>query len=199
MNTLPERLKSQIAFILELDQLKSVQRRSILSHENRRENSAEHSWHVALMSMLLCELADEPVDASKVMLMLLIHDIVEIDAGDAYIYDEAANQGKYERELAAAQRIFGLLPPDQAGHYLSLWEEFELKATPEARFAASCDRFIPLLHNHASQGQSWKEHGISHAQVVKVNQPIQEGSTQLWEAAQCLIGEALKKGFLAKE
>jgi putative hydrolases of HD superfamily len=196
MEFLPKRLAAQFRFLMELDKLKSVLRRSILSHENRVENSGEHSWHVVVVAMILEEHCDYPVDLFKVMKMLLVHDVVEIDAGDVYIYDTAGAEGKYEREQAAARRIFGLLPEDQASELLALWEEFEAKNTPDARFAGACDRLIPLLHNYCAQGHSWQEHGVAESQVIEINRVIGDASASLWDAAGRIIKESVARGYL---
>jgi putative hydrolase of HD superfamily len=188
-----DRLASQLQFILEIDKLKSVYRRNYLMDGARPENSAEHSWHLALLAMVLAEHANEPLDISKVIRMVLIHDIVEIDAGDTYIYD--AQEDKAERERLAASRIFGLLPPDQAAGFRELWNEFETKATPESRFASALDRFIPQLHNFHTQGRSWKENGISPERVLNRNVEIAQGSKTLWEWTRTLIVLAADKGF----
>jgi putative hydrolase of HD superfamily len=188
-----DRLASQLQFILEIDKLKSVYRRNYLMDGARSENSAEHSWHLALLAMVLAEHANEPLDISKVIRMVLIHDILEIDAGDTYIYD--AQEDKAERERLAASRIFGLLPPDQAAGFRELWNEFETKATPESRFASALDRFIPQLHNFHTQGRSWKENGISPERVLNRNVEIAQGSKTLWEWTRTLIVLAADKGF----
>lgn len=191
-----DRLARQLYFILELDRLKSVYRRTYLVDGTRSENSAEHSWHLALMAMVLAEHANEPLDVGKVIRMVLIHDIVEIDAGDTYIYD--AQDDKAEREQRAADRIFGLLPEDQAEEFRDLWEEFEARQTAEARFASALDRFIPQLHNFHTQGRSWKEHGITSERVLLRNVEISHGSNTLWEWTQMLIERAEAEGFFTK-
>ncbi|MCG8528428.1 MAG: HD domain-containing protein [Opitutales bacterium] len=196
MNPIPERLERQVQFLIELDKLKSIYRQSYLSHEQRRENSGEHSWHVSIVALVLLEYADEKVDVLKVLKMLLIHDIVEIDAGDTYIYDPVGNEGKAEREIEAANRLFGMLPEEQAIEFRALWDEFEGKETAEAKFAGSCDRIIPLLHNYYAQGHSWKEHGIAKEQVYQINSVIEDGSASLWKFAKELIEESIKKGYL---
>lgn len=191
------RLEKQLALIIELDQLKSVLRRTrVLSDEKRLENSAEHSWHVALMALLLEEHANEPVDISKVVKMLLLHDIVEIDAGDTFVYDVVALQAQEEKELAAAERLFGMLPEDQAAALKAIWLEFEQAETAEARFAKALDRMIPMLMNYNNNGQSWLEHGVAKQQVININQRIEQGSTVLWEKALLVINEAVEKGWL---
>ncbi|OPZ75555.1 MAG: 5'-nucleotidase [Verrucomicrobia bacterium ADurb.Bin474] len=196
LGSMKEALEKQIGFLRELDRLKSVARRSILSHESRRENSAEHSWHVAMVAMTLVTYSDEPVDINRVVRMLLVHDIVEIDAGDTYIYDTAGNEGKMEREMQAADRLFGMLPPEQCVEFRALWDEFESKATPESRYANACDRLIPLLHNYWAKGHSWEENGVQSADVIRINSTIRDASASLWEYARTLIEDSLEKGYL---
>jgi putative hydrolase of HD superfamily len=191
-----DRLARQLQFILEIDKLKSVYRRTYLIDGARHENSAEHSWHLAMLALILAEHANEPLDVAKVVKMVLVHDIVEIDAGDTYIYD--AQGDKAERERIAADRVFGLLPEDQEAEFRGLWEEFETGATPEARFAAALDRFIPQLHNYHTQGRSWKEHGITAERVLTRNVEISHGSVTLWEWTQTLIERAVSEGLLPK-
>ena len=190
------RLDQQIGFILELDTLKSVLRRSYLLNNTRRENSAEHSWHLSAMALVLAEHANADIDQLRVLKMLLVHDIVEIDSGDTYIYDAAGNDTKAVREQEAAQRIFGLLPDDQKLELTRLWQEFEARETPEAKFAAALDRLMPLLHNYHTEGRSWREHGITKQQVLNLNRHIADGSQSLWEYAESLIGDAAAKGYL---
>lgn len=190
------RLDQQIAFIMELDKLKSILRRSYVTCADRRENSAEHSWHIALAALTLAEHANTPVDVSHVIKLLLVHDIVEIDAGDTFAYDVAANLDQHARELVAAQRIFGVLPADQRDRYLSLWQEFEERITPEAKFARAVDRLLPVLHNYYTQGRGWQENNIHQGQVLAVNGIIAEGSTGLWRFIQGKIQEAVDEGFL---
>lgn len=190
------RLDRQIAFILEIDKLKSVLRRSYLLNEDRHENSAEHSWHLSVMALTLAEHADAALDTLRVLKMLLVHDIVEIDSGDTYIYDQAGNSTKAAREQEAAARIFGLLPSDQSAELQELWHEFEARETPEARFAAALDRLMPLLHNYHTGGRSWQEHGITKQQVLTLNRHIADGSETLWEYAEALIEDAAARGYL---
>ena len=192
------RLERQLGFIREIDGLKQVLRQTYLMDASRQENDAEHSWHISLMAMVLAEYADEPVDVLKVIGMLLVHDLVEIDAGDTFLYsDERAREAHRAAELQAAERIFGLLPADQARRFRDLWEEFEAKASPEARFAAALDRLQPLLHNHATAGLAWRKHGVRREQVVAMNAGIANGSRQLWNYASALIDEAVARGYLA--
>ena len=193
-----ERLQQQIGFILEIDRLKSVLRRTYLVHNPRHENSAEHSWHLAMMALLLAEHATAPVNLLRVLKMLLVHDIVEIDAGDTYCYDAAGSEGKAAREQDAARRIFGLLPVDQQAEMHDLWQEFEARQTPEAKFSTALDRLMPLLHNFHTQGRSWREHGITSAQVLEHNRHIGEGSQALWQSVEAMIKEAVSQGYLTE-
>ncbi|CAN5601904.1 HD domain-containing protein [soil metagenome] len=192
-----DRLKQEIDFILEIDKLKGVLRQSYLTVGDRRENSAEHSWHLATMALVLAEHATEAVDLPKVLKMLLIHDIVEIDAGDVFFYDAVGNVGKLDRERQAADRLFNLLPPDQASEFRALWDEFEVRQSPEARFAAALDRLMPLFHNYQAKGRGWKEHGVTADQVMDRCGSIAEGSPTLWKVAQDLISDSVAKGYLA--
>lgn len=189
-------LQKQIGFIEELDKLKSVIRQTRLLNNSRYENDAEHSWHIAMMAVVLSEHANEPVDLLKVVKMLLIHDIPEIDAGDAFLYDERGREDNRKKERLAAARIFGLLPGDIAQEFHALWDEFEKKETPEAKFAGALDRLQPLLHNYATGGYAWKKHGISRSQVMKMNAGIEQGSKTLWEFARRLIDTSVEKGYL---
>ncbi|NLP11061.1 HD domain-containing protein [bacterium] len=191
-----ERLQRQLTFILETDKLKGVIRRTFVPGQDRCENSAEHSWQVALMACILAEHARQPVDACKVMKMMLVHDLVEIDAGDTYVYDASANTDKVEREQKAADRLFGLLPEDQAKELRALWEEFEARSTMEAKFARGLDRLMPMLHNYHTQGRSWLEHGITREQVEKTNVIMNDGSSTLWDYAKALIDSAVRDNFL---
>ena len=193
-----KRLEKQIDFLSELDKLKTIIRRSYICGGERRENSAEHSWHTALMALLLAEYADTPIDAARAAKMMLVHDIVEIDAGDTFIYGGAGSADQPAHEAAAAERIFGLLPGDQAAELLALWREFEAAQTPEARFAKAVDRLMPLLHNYQAQGRTWKEHGVTAPRVKVVNAKIAEGSGALWSFAQELIEDACRKGYLPR-
>ena len=194
-----ERLTQQIAFILEIDKLKSVLRRTYLLNEDRHENSAEHSWHLSVMALVLAEHASAEVNTVRVLKMLLVHDIVEIDAGDTFIYDTAGNDTKAAREQEAAQRIFGLLPSSQSAELQELWQEFEARETPEAKFAAALDRLMPLLHNYYTEGRSWREHSITKKQVMTLNRHMADGSQTLWDYAESLIDDAAAKGYLTDE
>lgn len=177
------RLRQQMAFIQEVDKLKKIGRQSYITDGSRKENDAEHSWHLALMTMLLSEHANQKVDVLKVMSMVLIHDIVEIDAGDTYAYDIEGNQTKREREEKAAERIFGLLPTDQAVYLRELWEEFEKQETTEAKFARALDCIQPIMLNSASDGKAWEEHEVKLSQILGRNQLTKEGASTLWEYA----------------
>lgn len=174
------RLAQQLSFLVEADQLKNVLRRTLLTSSARRENSAEHSWHLALCAVVLEEYAAEPVDLLRAMKMLVVHDLVEIDAGDTFAYDTAANSSKLERERAAAERIFGLLPPDLAGQLRALWEEFEAHATPEARFAHAVDRIQPFLQNLHTEGGTWRLYHPTRAQVLERMDPVRTALPALW-------------------
>ncbi|EGQ7980945.1 HD domain-containing protein [Vibrio vulnificus] len=192
-----ERLNKQLALLMELDKLKSVLRRTrVKSADKRLENSAEHSWHVALMALLMEEHANEPVNICRVVKMLLLHDVVEIDAGDTFVYDAVASKQQAEKELAAAQRLFGMLPADQGEELLLLWLEFEAAQTADAKFGKALDRIIPMLLNYHNQGQSWQEHGVTRQQALTVNQKIDLGSHVLWDKAQEIIEQATQNGWL---
>ncbi|EHU5004099.1 HD domain-containing protein [Vibrio vulnificus] len=192
-----DRLNKQLALLMELDKLKSVLRRTrVKSADKRLENSAEHSWHVALMALLMEEHANEPVNICRVVKMLLLHDVVEIDAGDTFVYDAVASKQQAEKELAAAQRLFGMLPADQGEELLQLWLEFEAAQTADAKFGKALDRIIPMLLNYHNQGQSWQEHGVTRQQALTVNQKIDLGSHVLWDKAQEIIEQATQNGWL---
>ncbi|MEF1250392.1 HD domain-containing protein [Vibrio owensii] len=192
-----ERLEKQLALLIELDQLKRVLRRTrVKSADRRLENSGEHSWHVALMAVLMQEHANTPIDIARVMKMLLIHDVVEIDAGDTFVYDVAASKEQEEKELKAAERLFGMLPSDQGDELFSLWKEFEAAQSDDAKYAKALDRLIPMLLNYHNDGQSWKEHGVTREQALTINKRIEFGSVTLWDKAKELIEEATEKGWL---
>lgn len=177
------RLKQQFDFCREIDKEKLIQRQTYLTDGSRKENDAEHAWHMAIMTVLLGEYANDPIDVLKTVTMLLIHDIVEIDAGDTYAYDTEGQKTQRAREEKAAARIFGMLPEDQQEKMLALWEEFESGDTPEARFARTMDCIQPLLLNDASGGISWEEHGVHIEQLLNRNRITPEGSKTLWEYA----------------
>lgn len=193
------RLDAQIQFLRELDQLKHVLRRAILVDESRRENTAEHCWHAAMAALTLAEYADEPVDVMRVVKMLLVHDIVEIDAGDTFAYDEAGHGDKSERENTAAERIFGLLPDEQGEELKALWQEFEAAESADAKFAKAMDQLIPFLHNTWTEGLNWKTHQPTFEQVYERNQiGVGESSSALWEHMQHWLNIALENGWLAR-
>jgi putative hydrolases of HD superfamily len=192
-----DRLAQQLDFIVQMDALKQVFRQTLLIGDRRAENDAEHSWHLALMAIILREHAAHDVDITRVLSMHLIHDLVEIHAGDTFAYDEAAHEDKEAREQAAADRIFALLPEDQERDMRALWDEFEERVTPEARYAAALDRLQPLLLNYHTDGAAWKKHDVRHAQVIERNSHIAEGAPTLWEFARQLIDTALTEGKLA--
>jgi putative hydrolase of HD superfamily len=195
----PDRFNRQIEFILEADKLKRTLRKTILIDRSRRENSAEHSWHIALTVLVLSEYAeDKNIDSCRVMKMLLIHDLVEIDAGDTYCYDDEGRKDQGLREEKAAERIFNLLPADQARAFRELWDEFEARVTPESRFANALDRVQPFLYNYFTDGQIWQENTIKSHQVKSRMQPVKDGSTILWNYVSGLIEDSVKKGFLAE-
>jgi putative hydrolase of HD superfamily len=192
-----ERLESQVGFILEVDKLKEVFRQTLCTQSRRAENDAEHSWHLCLAVIVLAEHANKPgLDVLRVLKMLIIHDLVEIDAGDTFAYDTARMAGQHEREALAADRIFGLLPADQCAEFRGLWDEFEERATPEARFAAAIDRFQPVLLNCSTEGAAWKRHGVTADRVRERNSHIAEGSAALWGEAARMIKQAVDSGHL---
>ncbi|EHW0641103.1 HD domain-containing protein [Vibrio parahaemolyticus] len=192
-----DRLEKQLALLIELDKLKSVLRRTrVKSAEGRLENSGEHSWHVALMAVLMEEHANAPVDICRVMKMLLIHDVVEIDAGDTFVYDTAASKEQAEKEIKAVERLFGMLPTDQGQELLALWQEFEAAQSDDAKYAKALDRLIPMLLNYHNNGQSWKENSVTREQALTINKRIEFGSVTLWDKAKELIEEATEKGWL---
>lgn len=189
-----ERLRQQIEFIVEIDKVKNIFRQTYLADGARKENDAEHSWHIALMAVLLKEYVGEEVDVAKVMTMVLLHDLVEIDAGDTYAYDSEGAKSKREREVKAADRIFGLLPADQGTYFRDLWEEFEAYETPDAKYAHLLDNFQPLLLNDASGGKSWKEHGVHKNQIYKRNEKVLETSETVWNVIQEIVEDHVKRG-----
>lgn len=194
-----ERLEKQIRFIVEVDKVKNIFRQTYLADAGRKENDAEHSWHIALMAYLLQEYAEKPVDVSKVMLMVLIHDLVEIDAGDTYAYDDAGAETKRAREEAAADRIFGLLPEDQGKYFRELWEEFEAYESPEGKYAHLLDNFQPLLLNDASGGLSWQEHQVKKSQIYKRNEKIEETSETIWNCMKEIVQKHIECGHVEED
>jgi putative hydrolases of HD superfamily len=192
-----ERLESQVRFILEVDKLKEVFRQTLCTQSRRPENDAEHSWHLCLAVIVLAEHANERgLDVLRVLKMLIIHDLVEIDAGDTFAYDTARMAGQHAREALAADRIFGLLPADQCAEFRALWDEFEEQRSPESKFAAAIDRFQPMLLNCSTEGAAWKRHGVTADRVIARNSPIAQGSADLWEKAAAMIRQAVESKHL---
>ena len=193
------RLAQQVRFIIEVDKVKEIFRQTLLTQSRRQENDAEHSWHLCLMVIVLAEYANCPdLDVLRVLKMLLIHDIVEIDAGDTFAYDTARMADQHEREARAADRIFGLLPTDQTEEFRRLWDEFEARTTPEARFAAAMDRFQPVLLNCLTEGTAWRQNGVTSDRVIARNRHIADGAVEIWTYAAQMISEAVNAGHLPK-
>ena len=190
------RLEQQLSFIIEIDKLKTVIRQSLLIDMSRRENTAEHSWHLAVMATVLMEYAKEPVDVLRAIKMLLVHDIVEVDAGDTFAYDTAGYTDKDEREQKAAQRIFGLLPSEQGRELRELWEEFEARQTAESKYANALDRLQPLLHNSRTQGGTWRIHNVTKDKVIKRMEPIKIGMPEIYPMVEKIIEEACAAGWI---
>ncbi len=191
-----ERLARQITFLIECDRLKDIVRQTLNAHSGRPENDAEHSWALCLFVMTLAEHSNAPIDVLRVMKMLLIHDIVEIDAGDTFAYDTARLVDQHEREAAAATRLFGLLPDDQAAEFRALWDEFEDRQTADARFAHAIDRCQAMLLNCLSKGVTWSRHNVRLDQIRARNAPIGEGSAALWTHMSHLLDEAVQAGHV---
>ncbi|MCL4830370.1 MAG: HD domain-containing protein [Caldilinea sp.] len=192
------RLQAQLTFLLEIDRLKRILRRTSLVGGDRRENSAEHSWHLAVMALVLAEYANEPVDLLHTLKLLLVHDIVEIDAGDTFAYDVQANLDKEAREQAAAERIFGLLPAEQCEEFRTLWEEFDARQTPEARFANALDRMMPSLQNYENGGGTWRLAGVDLPAVLDRLRPIDDGSHTLWRYVETMLADAVARGMIRR-
>lgn len=188
-------LDARLAFVLEIDALKSVLRRNSIRGGERRENTAEHSWHLALMAIVLAPHSDAPIDTGRVVAMLLVHDLVEIDAGDTFAYDDVGALTKAAREEAAADRIFAILPPPQAAELRTLWDEFESGTSADARFARAVDRLAPMLLNYENGGALWREHALTAARVRARNAGIADGSTALWAAVEGRIDDAERRGW----
>ncbi len=191
-------LQKQLAFIREIDKLKYILRKTKLFNSNRNENDAEHSWHLSLMALVLAGHANQPADLLKVIKMLLIHDIVEIDAGDTFIYDTQKSHDNTAEEREAANRIFGLLPDDQASDLIAVWEEFEAGQTDDAKFARAMDRLEPLLQNSSNNGGTWVEFDVRYDSVYAKKKIIQNGSDTIWQYAEQLLNENVEKGILKK-
>ena len=191
-------LLQQIDFIKEIDKLKYIQRKTKLLNSDRCENDAEHSWHLAMMAMVLAQHSNEPVDILRVMKMVLIHDIVEIDAGDIFLYDTQNDHDNTDAERLAAKRIFGLLPVEQANEFISIWEEFEAGDTAEAKFARAMDRLEPLLQNVSNKGGTWSEFDVTYQKVYDKKKVIAAGAAPVWKYAEQLINESVENGILKK-
>lgn len=194
-----DRLAAQMRFIVEIDRLKTVLRRSPLIAADRRENDAEHSWHLAMMVPILAEYAATPIDVGHTVRLVLVHDLVEIYAGDTFLYDEQGRAGQAERERHAAEKLFPLLPQDQAEQFRALWDEFEARETAEARFAKAMDRLQPLLHNFNNAGGTWRTTGITDADVRARTSVIEDASPELWAYARRLIDLGAERGWVATE
>lgn len=193
-----DRLEQQMKFIIEIDKLKEIVRQTYISNGERKETDAEHAWHFAIMAILLAEHANEKVDVQKVIKMALIHDLVEIDAGDTYLYDEEAAKTKTDRENKAADRLFHLLPEDQGNEFFHIWREFEERETPEAKFAATLDRLQPILLNDATDGKAWEEHGITQNQVMEQNIHTKNGSEKIWKHLLKIFEKNMEKGKIKR-
>ena len=193
-------LRRRIKFLCEIDKVKSVFRHTLLMDGSRRENDAEHAWHCAVMALVFSGLSKgaKPLDLLKVLKMILIHDIVEIDCGDAFLYDEKKRLLRKKQEPIAAKRLFGLLPRTQAAEYLRLWQEFENRTTPEARFAAAIDRFQPVLHNYKTRGKVWRRAVVKPDQVLAKNRHIADGAPLLWKYVQEMVKDGIRKGYFRK-
>ncbi len=194
-----QRFSEQIEFLLEMDKMKNIWRQTLVLHEDRQENDAEHAWHLAMLALVLHEYANEPVDLKTVLATVLIHDVVEIDAGDTYAYDAAGNATKAAREQKAADRLYGLLPEEQGKWLRQLWDDFEAQSTPEARFANALDRIQPLMLNYTKGGISWQKHGTKRTQVEGRMQPVYDGSQVLGDFAMDIIRRAAEEGILRNE
>ncbi|MGV8964555.1 MAG: HD domain-containing protein [Candidatus Saccharimonadaceae bacterium] len=193
-----DNLLKQLAFIKEIDKLKYIQRKTKLFNSDRHENDAEHSWHLAMMAIVLAEHSNKKIDVLKVLKMVLIHDIVEIDAGDIFLYDTTKSHTNTKAELIAANRIFGLLPTEQAEEFIAIWKEFEEDITNEAKFAKSMDRFEPLLQNTSNNGGTWEEFSVPYQKVYDKKKSINYGSAVIWDYAKNLINESVDRGILKK-
>lgn len=190
------RFEQQMCFLVEIDQMKNVLRQTLLADGSRRESDAEHSWHLAMYAMLLSEYAPEPVDVSRVVRMVLVHDLIEIYAGDTFCYDKEGNQDKAAREKAAADRLYALLPADQAAEYRALWEEFDRMDTPDSRFAAALDRIQPIINNYLTEGHTWKLGHVTSTQVYERMAPVKNGLPEAWKMVEWILHDSIEKGFL---
>jgi putative hydrolase of HD superfamily len=196
MEFINERFRKQIKFLIEIDKIKHIFRKTKLFNKSRFENDAEHAWHLAVMALVLNEYSNEKIDISKVIKMVLIHDIVEIDAGDIIVYDTQMRTQAQEKESIAAGRIFGILPDDQKDEFIGLWKKFEEKKTPESKFAAAIDRFEPILQNQLTEYYTWKAHDITLNMLHDKNQHIKDGSEAIWDAVKSIFTEAKDTGAI---
>jgi 5'-deoxynucleotidase YfbR-like HD superfamily hydrolase len=194
-----ERQDAQFRFLLEIDKLKTVLRRSVLSDQSRRENSAEHSWHLATIALCLQEYAEGPIDILKVLTMLLLHDIVEIDAGDVFVHSSEQQETQREKEVVAARRIFSLLPPDQSKNFYALWEEFDSGNSAEAKFARVIDRVEPVMLHEATDAIIWRQYGVTHSQILRRLGSIEKDAPRLWPRVKRVIDQALASGALIRD
>ncbi|MBN2738629.1 MAG: HD domain-containing protein [Spirochaetales bacterium] len=193
---LSDSLQQKLEFLIEIDKLKSVFRKTRLFDCSREENDAEHAWHLALFALTLSDYANEPVDVAKVVKMVLAHDLVEVYAGDTFLYSDKPAEDKYQEEKAAGERLFSMLPELEGREWMELWEEFEAEETAESRFAAALDRLEPVMQNYLTKGFTWKKYGITRDRVIKANKKIARGSAELWDYALDLINKAVEKGYL---
>lgn len=193
-----DRIRKQLDFLIEIDKIKSIFRQTYITGEIRHENDAEHSWHLALMALILSEHFEEDIDVLKVLKLVLIHDIIEVYAGDTYSYDEKANVGKFERELESANKIYGILPREQGDEYKDLWLEFEERRTPEAVFANTLDKIQPVILNYLTEGKAWIEHGIYSDQVINRNKDLLKFTPKLEKLFYEIISSAEEKGYLKR-
>ncbi len=194
-----ERLEKQLSFLMEIDRQKEIIRQTYLSDGSRKETDAEHAWHLAMMCMVLSEYANEPIDVPRTIMMLLAHDLVEIDAGDTYAYDTEGNATKRQREEKAAERIYGMLPEEQGNTLRMLWEEFEAMETPEAKFANTMDKIQPVLLTDQAKGKSWREHQVRMSQIMERNARTHEGSEVLWDYIRNVLEKNADAGFIRRE
>ena len=190
------RFEKQLSFLIEIDKMKSVFRRTMLIDLTRRENDAEHSWHFALTALVLCEYAKDNVDITRVIKMALVHDLVEVYAGDTFAYDEAGYADKEERELKAADKIFGMLPDDQCDEFRALWDEFEDFKTKESCYANAIDRLQPFINNYKTDGYTWREGNVNKAQVYKRMDAVRLYAPELWPFLEYVIDDAIEKGYI---
>ena len=195
----PKKLQQQMIFIAEVDKLKNIFRRTILTDSSRRENDAEHSWHLALMAIVLEEYAAEPVNLGRVLAMVTVHDLIEIYAGDTFAFDAAANQDKAQREQAAAEKLFGMLDQEQGHKFRQLWEEFDAMNTADSRFAASLDRIQPFMHNVLTEGHTWKLGSVTKEQVYRRMAPVKTGTPALWPWLESQVASAIEKGWIKEQ